>query len=78
MLLAAGLQWVWDQAEQKWMMPADEATQSTGLLYSYRNSAFNDWYEPYCEFAVMLRPIIIGFAWLSAGLMLVGVARRSS
>lgn len=33
-------------------------------------------YQPYCDFASGVRPLILGFAWLAAGLMVVGVARR--
>lgn len=34
-------------------------------------------YQPYCDFAVKLNPVLIAFAWLSAGLIVLGPIREA-
>lgn len=49
--------------------PVERSFGSGGWTFSYAQV---------CTFASGVRPIVIAFAWLSAGLMVVGVARRQS
>jgi hypothetical protein len=34
--------------------------------------------QPICDFAIMIKPLLIGFAWLTAALTFLGVARREN
>jgi hypothetical protein len=33
-------------------------------------------WEPFCDFADGIRPVVIAMAWLSAALMVLGIARK--
>lgn len=47
------------------------------LSFNVRGQAFEFSYEPACTFAGFIRPIIIGLAWLSAGIFLFSTVRKS-
>ena len=44
---------------------------------SFFGRPFSISYQPICDFATMIRPLIIGLAYLSAALIFVGAARRN-
>lgn len=46
--------------------PADVTTSAFGITFSY---------QPFCDFATAIRPLIIGFAWLSFAFIVAGTVR---
>lgn len=51
--------------------PQPKTVQLMGQTYAFSM-------QPLCDFAVGIKPLLIGFAWLSAALVFLGVARRES
>lgn len=51
--------------------PQPKTVQLLGQTYAFSM-------QPLCDFAVGIKPLLIGFAWLSAALVFLGVARRES
>lgn len=49
--------------------PADKVMNILGGSYALSM-------QPMCDFAVAIRPLLIGFAWLSAAMLFLGIARK--
>lgn len=53
----------------------DNGSCPTGT-FSVRGFSFSTPWGPVCSFATMIRPLVIGFAWLAAALIVVGIGQK--